>query len=196
MLSKPLQFYLVLIGFSPVALVFGLVAGVDFLKHYDLHFLPISKASLLTGLDVFFQAGGLYLLSFILLIPLTALLLKAIRKNAEVRPIETKSIKSYDFQMNTVYLSYILPFAKFAPLEWKGIYTIASLFILLIISWSNRRTYSTNVFLSVFFSYRHFEVQTRAEVTYIMMSKRHLINTKDIRAYIKLADFIILDPEK
>jgi len=195
MLSKILQFCLILLGLAPVVLLYGLVNLADFFVHYQIIFLPITKDSLFQGLDVFIEAGGLYLLGFFILMPLSKMLLNFINKNLEIRTIEAKQIKSYDFQMNAIYLSYILPFAKFTALDWNAIYTFAFIAILLVISWSNRRTYNTNVFLSLFLNYRHYEVQTRAEVTFIMLSKRMLINTKEIPHYIQLTDYVILDPE-
>lgn len=46
------------------------------------------------------------------------------------------------------------------------------------------------------FGYRYYEIATKKEVTYIMISKEKLINPSDIKAYSQLTDYVILNTTK
>lgn len=107
--------------------------------------------------------------------------------------IEIKSIKSADLNMNALIFSYFLPCIE---LYKKDTIALIGWFTALLITiLINKGTYFYNPLIKCF-GFRYFEIATKKEVTFLMISKKKLINASDITAYSQLTDYVILNASK
>ena len=107
--------------------------------------------------------------------------------------IEIKSIKSADQNMTTLIASYFLPCVEFYKKD--VIYVFIWIIVTIIIILISRGTYFYNPLVKLF-GYRYYDITTKKDVGYLMISKQKLINSNDIKAYSQLTDYVILNATK
>ncbi|MNK24778.1 hypothetical protein D3C87_430920 [compost metagenome] len=181
MLADYLKFILFSLNFSPVLLILWFVNLIT--KYSKVH--TLNK----------FTYGDFYLLgSFVICIAICWFIIRLARRTLPTHYIQLKSIKSADMNFQPMFLSYFLPIAK---LEFKDVNDIVILVVTLLLFLTfaiiNNQSYSFNPILRLVFGYKHYEVQTKKEFTYIMLSKKKLINPSQVNSYIQLADYVILN---
>jgi hypothetical protein len=81
----------------------------------------------------------------------------------------------------------------YSPEISDGLILIAFLLIGIVLGLAMKSSYHFNIVLKLIFGYSHYEVQTTAEITYLMLSKTPLINKKTISEYVNLADHMLLN---
>lgn len=186
MFSKLIKLLFVITAYAPVIIIYWIVSVYSVLKDgKSITFIDLSSFKFV---DLFERLNLVYLFLFLFLICYYILFLaktKLTRNN-----IELKSIKSSDLNMNTLIFSYFLPCIEIYKKD--EIYIIGWILILFIIILINKETYFYNPLMKIF-GYRYYEVATKKEVTYLMISKQKLINTNDIKAYSQLTDYVILN---
>lgn len=189
MFSKLFKLLFVLTTFSPILLVWWVVGIFSFqdlennikYRNYSELNMEILKAKI--NLPILFVIL-LFLLVFILFLA---------NKKLTRRKLEIKSIKSSDFNSNSIIFSYFLPCVELYKKEFIFIaFWFVALIIVILI---NRKTYFFNPLLQLL-GYRYYEIATIKEVSYIMVSKRKIINKNDVNAYSELTDYVILDSTK
>jgi hypothetical protein len=103
--------------------------------------------------------------------------------------IEIKAIKSADFNLPTFIISYFLPCIELVKKD--STYMIVWCVILAIIIFINLKTYFYNPCLKLF-GYRYYEISTKKDVTFVIISKEKLINANQVKSYSQLTDYVII----
>ena len=189
MFSKLFKLTFVITAYSPILLIWwvvGIFTTIDVAgKTQILNFSEISIERLIIKCYL--------VLIFIFLIIFCWSFLHLAKTRLTINTIEVKSIKSADFNMNTLIFSYFLPCIE---LFKKDIFFIFGwIIILLVIIFINKNTYFYNPLMKLF-GYRYYEIATKKEVWFTLISKRKLINSNEIKTYSQLTDYVIIDANK
>ena len=139
--------------------------------------------------DIFKYYGLLIALTFLLIS--CKLILDFAKKNLEIRAINLKSVKSADHNIISFLFVYLLPIFDFVKKD--DYYVWAFIIIIVFVVIINTNTYHFNPLLSLVFRYKFYEVATKGEITYILITKNNIISVQDVRRYIQLTPYVILD---
>lgn len=182
MFSNIIKLLFVVTAYSPVFLIVGLVEISNIRKEgYNIIWVN-------SWLDLFNRINFIW--CFFILAFICFVLIKFAERNLTINNIEVKSIKSADFNIATLFLSYFLPCIEL--LKKDTIYLIVWVAILICIIILNKNTYFYNPLLKIY-GYRYYEIATKKEVTFIMISKEKLINSNQIKSYSQLTDYVIIN---
>lgn len=189
MFSKFIKFLFVTTAYAPILLIWWVVSIYNILKAGDkIQFISLVDFGIL---DIFNRTNLIFL--FLLLVVSCKFILYLAKSKLTRNSIEIKSIKSADFNMNSLLISYFLPCIEL--LKKDVIYIIGWVVILSIIIFINKDTYFCNPLMKLF-GFRYYEIATKKEVTYFMIAETKLINTSAITAYSQLTDYVILNASK
>lgn len=186
MFSKLFKTIFVITSYSPILVIWWIVGIFTYIgadgKTLIRGFSEIKLPHLLINYWL--------LIIFILLFLLSWFLMYLAHKKLTKNHIEVKAIKSSDFNMSSFIISYFLPCTEFYKKDI--IFIIAWIIIIFIIIVINKNSYFYNPLLKIF-GYRYYEITTKKDVSFIMISRKKLINSKDINSYTQLADYVILN---
>lgn len=187
MLSNYLRFVLILLNVSPALVILWIV---NFFPKLSCYFQSTEKHTnaKLTNEDF-------YLLEvFIICVAINWIILFLATKTLPVYSIQLKSIKSADMNFHPMFMSYFLPLAKLQFKELNDIVILViTILLFLVLAFIGKTSYHFNPILRLIFGFKHYEVQTKNEITFIMLSRKTLINTNQVNAYTQLADYVILN---
>ena len=194
MYSQFIKYIISFSSFFPIFLVFWLV---NLLSNWnELHFYlnTGSPSAFLEGSKIFLRQHGL-LLIFLALLILCRQIIRFAQTHLSPRPIDIKAIKPANVNFVSAVLSYIGPFFKFF-LESGHDYIYAGGYFLMaaVIAMVTARAYHYNMTFSIFFGYQHFEVSTMKDVTYLVLSRKNLINKKQLTEVVRLTDYMLIEP--
>jgi hypothetical protein len=189
MYSKVLKLLFVTTAYAPIILIWWLVNLYNILKTGN-HIQWIRFADFKI-LDLWNKTNLIFL--FCLLVIFCWFFLYLAKTRLTRNKIEIKAIKSADLNMNLLIISYFLPCIEIYKKD--NFYILAWIIALLIMILINKSTYFYNPLMKLF-GYRYYEITTKKEVTYMMISKCKLINSNDITAYSHLTDYVILNSSK
>lgn len=186
MFSKPFKTIFAVIAYAPVLLIWWIISVFSVIDEKgETKILSYSQITIDS-----FQNKWYLGIAFLGLLLVCYFMLFLIKKRLTRNTIEIKSIKSADLNMSTLLFSYFLPCAE---LYKKDAIFIASWIVLLFIMiFINRNTYFYNPLMKLF-GYRYYEIATKKEVTFIMISKEKLINPDDCNAYSQITDYVIFN---
>lgn len=186
MFSKLIKLIFVITAYSPILFICWFVSVYNILKsNNSIIFIDLNNfkfIELLNRLNLIFLFVLLVLACWYIMILAKT---KLTRNN-----IELKSIKSSDLNMNVLIFSYFLPCIEIYKKD--EIYLVGWILFLAIIILINKGTYFYNPLMKIF-GYKYYEIVTKKEVTYLMISKEKIINTNDVKAYSQLTDYVILN---
>lgn len=186
MFSKYFKLAFAISAYAPVILIWWFVSIYNFVKSGEkIAFIDFSNFKFT---DLFNRLNLIFI--FIFLVLFCWYILHLATTKLTKNNIEVKSIKSSDHNMNVLFISYFLPCTELYKKDF--IYIVFWLLALCVIIYINRGTYFHNPLLKLF-GYSYYEIATKKEVTYLMISKQKLINTNDIKAYSQLTDFVLLN---
>lgn len=186
MFSKLLKLTFVITAYAPVILICWLVSIYSIIQSGEnIGFIDFSNFKIT---DLFNRLNLIFL--FLLLVLASWFILKLASNKLTRNHIEVKSIKSSDLNMNILVFSYFLPCVEIYKKDF--IYLIVWFLALCVIIYINKGTYFYNPLMKLF-RYSYYEIATKKEVTYLMLSKQKLKNTNDINAYSQLTDFVLLN---
>lgn len=186
MFSKLIKLSFVITAYAPVILIWWLVTIYSVIEaNRKISFIDFNNFS---NDEVFNKINLIF--GFLFLVLFCWCLLYLANKKLTRNYIEVKSIKSSDLNMNTLVLGYFLPCVELHNKEM--VYLIGWLLALCVVILINKGTYFYNPLIKLF-GYSYYEIATKKEVTYSMISKQKLKNIKDITAYSQLTDFVILN---
>jgi len=189
MFSKLLKLLFVTTAYAPIILIWWIVSVYNIMKAGGM--LQIIDFDNLKLLDLF-NRTNLFIL-FLLLLFVCWYILHLAQTKLTKNNIVIKSIKSADMNMNVLVFSYFLPCIEIYNKE--PIFIIGWISVLIITLLINKDTYFYNPLMKIF-GFRYYEISTKKEVTYLMISHEKLINSSDISAYSKLTDYVILNVSK
>jgi hypothetical protein len=116
------------------------------------------------------------------------------KRSFSIGRIEVKSIKPADNNFVSIISSLIPLLVKiYNPDLSDGLLITAFFLVGLVIAFTIKTAYHFNLILRFFLGYRHYEIQTKEEITYLILSKKQLINRKEVTRYVKLADHMLLN---
>ena len=138
-----------------------------------------------------YLAGWYYLVFAALLVLLFLLILKLAKTNLEVLPVEIDEIKTADNESLTFVLVYLLPLASQASggFSIPVLIFVAALFFFIVMT-SN--SYHFNPLLNLC-GYHFYEVKVSGGVTYILLSKKDITNSKSVKAVHLLTEYVIIE---
>ena len=173
MISKFLEQILVLTSISPV-------------------FLSIWLSKIIKSGN--YQDGIIWLVIFVILIPIAWGIITFSRTKLEVLPIEIKSITPADREVAAFLIAYIFPILSFVNLNLWAILFIVGLLYVSMLTTSN---YHFNPVVSLFLGYHYYEVEIEesngGRTTYVLMTKRTIRNAKNIRKIVQISDYMLME---
>lgn len=189
MFSKFIKVLFVATAYTPIFFIWWVVSIYNILNTGGkIQMINFSNFKII---DLFNKTNLIFL--FLLLFISCGLILRFAKSRLTKNSIEIKSIKSADLNMNVLIISYFLPCIELYKKD--TIFLIGWLIALTITIIINKGTYYYNPLMK-FFGFKYFEVATKKEVTFLMISKKKLINASDITAYSQLTDYVILNASK
>jgi hypothetical protein len=190
MYSKQIKFFIALSGLFPILFIFWLV-GI--LEKWDTLGFYIESDELWNGFEIFMRLHWLLLL-FLALIFLCRFMLNYALKILPSKSFDTKSIKPADPNFLSILLSYLAPWFKvFITDNHVGIYITGFLVIAFCLALITSESYQYNLSIRLFFGYKNFEVATKDEVTYLVLSKTPLINKTQVTQVVYLTDYMLIN---
>jgi hypothetical protein len=150
---------------------------------YALVYYPTSKGG----------AAVLVLLAMAL-IAVCGLVLSLASKKLPEQKIRIKSVKIADQAVWTFVIAYVFPLV-FANITNVRLSVLALVFVLLCVVVYYSKAYSFNPILMLVFRYHFYEVVTEGEFTYVVVSKRVMINTRTPIKGMQLSPYMVLDAE-
>lgn len=181
MFSNLIKILFVISAYSPIFLIAGIVEIVNITNEgYSISLIESWK-------EIFNRVNLIF--CFIILFPLCALIITWAKNNLTKNRIEIKAIKSADFNLPTFIVSYFLPCIEL--LKKDSTYMIVWCILLAIIVLINLKTYFYNPCLKLF-GYRYYEISTKSDVTFVIISKEKLINANQVKSYSQLTDYVII----
>jgi hypothetical protein len=141
--------------------------------------------------------SGLLILIAIALVGVCKFLLTKVQKHIPGRPIHLDSVKIADQQMLTYIIAYLLPlaFAKLVEPTAARLGLLAIVFVLLIVAIYRSNGFSFNPVMGLAFGYHFYEVTTEKSFTYVVVSKRKIVNTRGPILGKELSPYMYLEAE-
>ena len=140
-----------------------------------------------------YMNGLFWLLLFVILIPISWIIIKFSEKKLEILPIRVKSVAPANREVAAFLIAYILPIFSFVNFNlWAILFIVGLLYISMLIT-SN---YHFNPILSLFFGYHYYKVEIEdngGKTTYILMTKRTIKNAKNIRETVQVSDYMLME---
>lgn len=193
MFSNFLKYILTITAFAPILFCLWIASILQQSKNLKFYFDISSFDIFLNGICNLIKTHYLLLLFLLIVVICIRIMNKAV-KNLTVNAIELKSIKPGDQNLTALLLGTILPFCKLFLNDSKDlIYIISVAIIILVATVINKSSYHFNLIVKLFLNYRYYEIQTKNEVTYFMLSKQKLINSKQVNKYVQLTDYLLIN---
>ncbi len=134
-------------------------------------------------------------LTAVALIGACGLILSLASKRLPEQRIRIKSVKIADQAVWSFVLAYVFPLV-FANIVTIRLSVLALVFILLLIVVYYSKAYSFNPILMLVFRYHFYEVVTEGDFTYVVVSKRVMVNTRTPVKGMQLSPYMVLDAER
>ena len=191
MYSNFIKFVIVFTGLSPILLSYWIVKTLQNIDNLEFYLTIDSLGSVNSGLRNILTNHYLLILFICIFLLCRFLFLQGV-KNLSIGSIELKSIKSADINFNPILFSYILPWSKFLFKSNEDLlFVIGFVFIYVMYTYLGKNSYHYNLILRLL-GYKNYEVQTKKEMGYLLLSKETLINVNQVTQYIQLSDYMIV----
>lgn len=138
--------------------------------------------------------AGAFLVIGLLLLALCKLLLYLSTKMIQDEPVRLKSVKIADQHVVWFVAAYLYPIV-YSQLTTVRLSVLAVVLITLVVVVYNSRAFNFNPVLNMFFRYHFYEVITEREFTYVVVSKRRIVNTRVPIVGKQLSPYMYLDAE-
>lgn len=115
-------------------------------------------------------------------------------KDIQEEPLRIKSVKTADSHVLAYIVGYLYPlvYQQFAEVR---IGVLIFVFVILLLVLYHSRAFYINPVLQMFYKYKFYEVVTRGDFTYVVVSKRRLVNTRILIDGRQLSPYMYLDAE-
>lgn len=182
MLNKLAKILLVSTSLAPILLTYWFTRQVN---SYHESF------NLMENLKLNWHNGILLLIITILLTLLCSIIISQAKKHLEIIPVEIREIKTCDNESLGFILVYLLPLAGEVTdsINLPVLIFIGVLFFFVV---ATSNAYHFNPLLSIL-GYHFYEVMLKSGVTYILISKRDLRNSKRIEKIGLLTEYMIIE---
>lgn len=168
MLSKILELLMVFTSLSPVLLTLWFK---EFSQNWD------------------YNDGLVYLIVAFVLWTIAFVILQISRKKLQLLPAKIESISTADREMISFIFAYLIPLLE---ISYPLLFFLLGLFVFIVLT---THSYHFNPVFGLF-GYHYYEVSIEGGTTFILMTKKTLMNTKQINSVVQLTDYILLEKEK
>lgn len=183
-MNRVVKLFLVLTSLAPVLITYWFVEQTD---NY------CSDYSLWINLQNNYSIGLFYLIATIILITICLSILFLSKKNLETFPVIIEEIKTSDNEASTFIIAYLLPLANKLNNGFNiPVLIFISFLFFFIVKTSN--SYHFNPLLN-FIGYHFYEVKVEGGVTYVLLTKKSINNSKNIKSISLLTEYMILENE-
>lgn len=135
-------------------------------------------------------AGYPFLISAIVLVILCLILLRKAKKNLEVIDVNITSVKNADHNIIGFLFVYLLPVLDI--IKKDEAYVFGFILIVFFVIIINSNTYHFNPLLSLF-GYKFYDITNDGNISYILITKKQILNTKDINQIVQITPYMVLD---
>jgi len=151
----------------------------------------LSLAYVVSQREGFLPWGGVLVSVAVLLGASCLLILRAAKRHLEIAPITIKKAKSADKDVIGFFVAYVLPlfFSKTVNLDPSALALFVGLLAFVI--WGTHSV-QVNPLLGVF-GYHFYEVDSEDGITFLLVTKRKIVNVRAIRRVVQLTEYLILD---
>jgi hypothetical protein len=113
------------------------------------------------------------------------------KRHLETMPVTIKKAKSADKDVIGFFVAYVLPlfFAKTVTLEPTAIFIFIALLAFVI--WGTH-SIQVNPLLGIF-GYHFYEVDSESGISFLLVTKRKIVNVKSVTSVVQLTEYLILD---
>ena len=168
MFSKLIQLILVTTSISPVLLT--------------LWFKEFSASGMWTS-------GLSWLIIAILLLVVLKFIIETAKRKLEIVPIYISEISNADKESLIFIFTYLIPLLE---IDSEMIFFLLILFFIIIFT---TNIYHFNPLLGLL-GYHQYEVKLKEGTTFILITKKTLINVKQVKSVVQLTDYILLEKEE
>ena len=112
------------------------------------------------------------------------------KKRLEILPVSIKKAKSTDKEVIGFFVAYVLPIVFKNSNFDAGSMTIFVLLLAFVI-WGTH-SFQVNPLLGVF-GYHFYEVDTESGITFVLVTKKKIVNIKSIRNVVQLTEYMVLE---
>ena len=136
-----------------------------------------------------------YLAAALGLVLITLKIIDEARNRLETLPICIKALKNVDREILSFLIVYLFPLLSQSAagvINWKIVGFLLAMFFFVV--WGTH-SYHFNPLLGLF-GYHFYEVTTEGGVTYVLITRRSLKNTKGVERVVQLGEHVVLDREK
>ncbi|MEW6508803.1 MAG: hypothetical protein AB1432_13770 [Bacteroidota bacterium] len=165
MFSKLLELLMVFTSLSPVLLTLWFK---EFSDHWN------------------FVDGLVYLIIAIILWGFAFIILNVSRNKLQLLPVKIESISTADKEMVSFIFAYLIPLLE---ISYPLLFFLLGLFVFIVLT---THSYHFNPIFGLF-GYHYYEVSIEGGTTFILMTKKTLMNTKQINSIVQLTDYILLE---
>lgn len=182
MFSNIMKLLFILTAYSPIILIIGVVEVFNIFSDGNSIVLIEHWKELFNRINLIFL--------FILLFVLCFFLIKIAEKKLTIHKIEIDSIDSVDLNILPLIITYFLPCVEL--LKKGELYIYIWSIVIIIAVFIAKRSHFYNPILMLY-GYRYYKVNTKAKVSYTIISKKEMKDTKKVNRYSQLTDYVILN---
>lgn len=181
-MNKVIKLFLVLTSLAPVLLTYWFVEQSN---SYN------NTKTLIENCIANYKVGSFYIISTIVLVAVFWLILYLSKNKLEKLPIVIDEIKSADNESISFILVYLLPLAsKIENSVNIPVLIFISVLFFIIVFTSN--SYHFNPLLN-FIGYHFYEVKVQGGVTYVLLTRDSINNSKNIKSVSLISEYTILE---
>lgn len=167
MLSKFLELLMVFTSLSPVLLTLWFK---EFSQNWD------------------YKDGLIFLIVAVILWTISFIILRISRRMLQLLPVKIETISTADKEMISFIFAYLIPLLE---ISYPLLFFLLGLFVFIVLT---THCYHFNPVFGLF-GYHYYEVSIEGGTTFVLMTKKTLMNTKQINSVIQLTDYILLEKE-
>jgi MFS family permease len=133
-------------------------------------------------------SGLPYLIIAILLLVVLKFIIETAKRKLEIIPIYISEISNADKESLIFIFTYFIPLLE---IDSKMIFFLLILFFIII--------FTTNIYFNPLLGllgYRQYKVKLKEGTTFILITKKTLINVKQVKSVVQLTDYILLEKEE
>ena len=133
-----------------------------------------------------YNDGLIYLVVAAALWGVAFIILNISRKKLQLLPVKIESISTADKEMISFIFAYLIPLLE---ISYPLLFFLLGLFVFIVLT---THSYHFNPIFGLF-GYHYYEVTIEGGTTFILMTKKTLMNTKQINSIVQLTDYILLE---
>lgn len=132
------------------------------------------------------REGYFYLIGFVIIVFISFFTFRLAESKLEILPIKIETVQNSDNEVISYIFAYILPLLGF---DVKLTLFILCLFLLIV--------FTTNIYhfnpVVGLFGYHYYTVTIEGGISFILISKKTLMNAKEIKNVVQLDDYTLLE---